>query len=1145
MTMRRGRRLMALLAPLMMAAQPADEGAESTAQVIVVEQGDAEELATFQETASRYTTRMREFEEEARSIIRSREEQDKTQLWDGYSALLNDLGEDERRLRETAVSKFESFLSKYPDSPESASIKFRLAELHYEKSTEDWELADEEYNRIMDSLGDDIDYANLPEVPAKDFSRSIRLYQDIIREHPDYRYTDGAYYMLGYVYNDQTAAQHDEARALEFYEGLISNFPDSQFASVAHLDIGEHYFDYNQLEEAIPHYEKVVELEGIGGKHYDKGLYKLAWSHYKLSNYDQALSLLNDLLDFSEEKYQSSGRESSMAKEAVDYTAISFSDVADQTGERPVDVAARFYASVGERPFEPKVYKKLADVLIQQARYEDAIDTYAYLQDSWPLDPENPNFQWKIAELYSSLPVPDADATNRAVVELNNRYHDRSEWWQANQNNPDALATARGYIERSLATVASNAHVDAISSGDPLAFSAAAELYQQYLNEFPFADNYYEIQWYLADTLLESGRIEEAESQYQQLLKSGSDHNYTEMSIYRLALVRRQLVINAYGSPVELPEDAVVERTETLPSGAERNVYAIGELHQSYLQTNQRLMTADLYGKLSALEEEISAETDEKKRALLTEQSEEIARYAEGVERNRPALTYEVGQILYNHGQLDKAREVFFEIIDKYPERNEAAFSARLVIDSFNEQEDLSSVRKYAGIYATTILGPQGMVSAGDFKNIERQAAFLQAQETMELAKKLRREGDVDGAREKRLRAAESFLAYTAEFTEEDDIYKKAFYNIAQNYAEAGDLEQANRYFKQYVDRWPSDELSWPLTFRIAQNYAATLDLEGAVRYFEMLYRNAGKDYGDSSIALYNAAFLRIGMGQYREAARGFEEYARLFPNNADAEDAMFRAGALWEKVGEDEAIRFYRRYLQTYKSANPDHMMESYNRIAQLLEDSGARARQVDQAWRDLSSAYQSFSAQVGPAGRHYAAHAEFRKIEQDFAAFNEIAFTSNDTRNADLLINQKPEELASLVDRCTSLIATYQDFEYSSAALYVAGMTYLSYADMLYDAPPPSSLDEEELMLYQEAIDERRLPIEDKGKNRLQANIDKARQEKRWSPWLTKSLDALASRFPSEFAAEKAEIRGEGDSNYVPNAGPISVRVKTEETP
>jgi tetratricopeptide (TPR) repeat protein len=1146
MSSRRHLRLLAmLLVPAVATAQqPGEEGSEGDIASVVVESGaeHPQELDSFRQTATRYNERMREFESEARSIIDSREERDKAQLRSSYDALLTELGEDEYRLRETAVARFEGFLNKYEDAPESASIMFRLAELYFEKSEEDFILADREFEKISNELMDAGDYDAIPAVPSKDFARSIALYNEILSKHPDYRFSDGTHYMLGYLYADTNAAQNSPETALSHFESLVQGYPQSQFASAAHLNIGEYYFEENQLDSAIEHYEQVVAIEGAEGVLYDKGLYKLAWSHYKKSNYDQALGLLNTLLDYSEDVYQSTGQESAMAKEAVEYTAISFSDQADMTGELPVDVAAAFYTSIGDRPFESRVYKRLADVLIQQSRYEDAIATYEFIQVRWPHDPENPDFQWKVAELYNSLPVPDIDATNNAIVTLNDRYNDKSDWWRANQNNPDALAVARGYIEKSLSTVAFNTHDRANTTGELADFNDAADLYQQYLNEFPFADNYYQVQWYLADTLQQSGRLEEAGVQYNQLLKSKSDHHYGAMSLYRQVLVRRQLVINNHGNAYELPGDSVVETVETLPSGTERSIFAIGESHQSYLDGNDALRQIDFARELTELSGVIAKTDDAAQKLILESIAEELRQTEEILRTNQGAISYEIAQMMFNHGRLEEARERFFEIIEKWPDQMFANYSANLILDSYTAQEDLENLRAQARIFAIRPPGPPAEIDPRKFKNIEQQAAFKQAETFTLNAIEARRDGDEPTSRNMRLQAAEAYLAYTQEYPGDDEIFRKAFYNIGQNFSEAGDYEQANNYFKQYVDRFPDDELSWPLTFRIALNYASTLDLEEAIRYFEQLYTSAGKDYQDAPTAMYNAAFLRIGMNDYRGAAENFERYAREFSTLSDAESVMFRAGEQWEKVdaaeGSSEALKFYRRYLTRYQGESPDHMMEAYNRIAELTETSGARDRVVDAAWNDLAQAYAAYQTQIGPAGRHYAAHAEFREVEREFESFRDIKYTNNDNRNAELLIQKKPEELAALEARCMAMITEYQDFEYSSAALYIAGLSYLTYSDMLYDAPPPKSLDEEEVDLYREAIDERRLPIEDKGKNRLAANLQKAEDERRWSPWMTQTKAELARRFPGEFAPEKEEIRGLGDSNYVPGAGPISIR-------
>jgi hypothetical protein len=225
---------------------------------------------------------------------------------------------------------------------------------------------------------------------------------------------------------------------------------------------------------------------------------------------------------------------------------------------------------------------------------------------------------------------------------------------------------------------------------------------------------------------------------------------------------------------------------------------------------------------------------------------------------------------------------------------------------------------------------------------------------------------------------------------------------------------------------------------------------------------------------------------------------------------------------------------------------MEAYDKIAVLKEQSGVRGAPLDAAWNDVSEAYAKLapSGRVGPTGRNYAAHAAFRKVEQSFEAFKVIKFGTNDDKNAELLTKTKKDQLDAIIKDSTSIIETYQDFEYSSAALYIQGAAYFAYADMLFNAPPPKKFTEEQVQFYQEQIDTLRLPVEDKGKNRLVANLDKAKEAKRWSPWVSKTLELLNERYPTEYAKEKAEVRAEGDSNIVPSANAMDVRAKPAAT-
>ncbi len=1067
---------------------------------VVVEDGrEGPEAVAFRGTVDRWVGRMNEFDLEVKDIVNRSEAEERKKLGDGYSGLLTDLYSEETALRETAIVRLEEFLTRYPASHHTPHAMFLVGDLYYEESELMYSEAAKAYDQVF---AEGMDFDSVQEAPMREHGRAVRMFQHIVDSWPDYDNADGAWYMLGFIYNRDDTVQANEGDGRDAYLTLVDRYPDSEFAAAAHMMLGEYFFENHQTDQAIHHYQKVVDLHAPDGAHYEKGLYKLAWSHYKLSSYDQCLTLLAKLLDWSEKSFMRTGKRSAMAPEAIEYTAISFSDVADSTGRSPVDVAQGFYRSVGERTYEDKVYERLADVLTQQARYGEAIDAYKHMIRRWPNAPKNPTYQWTIANLFMSLTVPDRDAAQNAITRLNELFNRDSTWAHANRNDPDALSVADGYIEESLAAVAINLHNAASESGDRSQFSRAADMYAQYLNKFPFAKDYYEIQWYFADTLLKSGRVEEASAEYSQLLK-GTGHPYRDGSMWNLMQVRRQALVDRYGRVEQLPPEAVEEKRVSLPSGGERVVYKLSEAHQAFIESADMLTDAEF-------------------------SNEEFSKSLDG---SRAALLYLPGQILYYHGYLEQARERLQMVIERHPTKDEAAFAASLIVDSFTDEEDLAKVRMWAGKFAQMRLGSSDEAIAKnlDFSNLEEGAAFKMAAQYI-----------TDG---NRVAAADAFMKFMNDFPRSEHI-KKAHYNAANSFEILGQVERANELFRDYVDRiesgaYEADEQAWPIYERIAHNYASALELNEAVRYFELLYRRsqqAEKPYENDHAALYNAGFLRVGLGDHAGAASNLERYATENPDQADSESVMFSAGDQWELVGVTAAREFYQRYLDVYGDAQPDHAIEALYRMAKIDEQQGEP--QVEQSWDNLSAAYTRLAStgRVGPAGQHYAAGAAFRPVERAFEAFKQYQFSDVDSKNADLLLKIKRPALQELEQQCLQLIQGYQDFEFSQAATYVMGAAYLAYANMLFEVPEPQGLDDEQLDMYLSELDNIRIPVEDKGRARLLAAVDGSKTAAKWSDWTAKSLALLAKKFPTEFAEERPEKRGMSDSALVPMAGPMS---------
>ncbi len=1060
---------------------------------------DPQEWATYQDTLERYTARMKELQADTRSILDTYEAEERAKISSGYGNAIQRAEESESALRRVAIARIEAFLAKYPTSTHTADMLFRLADLYFEETEVSFVAQMEDYARLEAQLEQNPTLA-LPPPPLKDYTRSMDLYRRLIAQYPSYENLADTYYMYAWCLSAQNGQQYDLEAARDVYVTIVERFPGSPFSNDANMRLGEYYFDLTGPREnptayvatAIGYY-KAVLADGPTGRNYDESIYKLGWSHYKVNEYDEALGYLVKLLDYSDEQFIETGKISNMRPEAVEYLAISYADIADRQNKTAVDVATAHLNRIGERKWQHDVVERLAEILLVQAKFEASIDTYAYLQTRWPLDPENPVYQYEIAQIYGKkMGLVDLELSAKAMEELSVRYTEGTPWYNANKSNPDAIAKARGYIETSLAQVATKILIQAQESGSPELYASAAEKYKEFLEKFPFADDFDEYEWYRALGLFGSNQFVEAEKQYLQILKNDRSP-YRDGARYQLMKAREQIVLAKYGTLVEVPTGAVVERVDTTTFGKEITRYMLSDEHKVFMQSCDDLASREF--------------TDPE--------------WAPQLEKNRTAYAYLPAQILFKHGHYAEARPRLEKIMALYPTSDEAGFSASMMVDSYANEGDLQQVADLT--VRLRDIGSTTVDNALVFDDIREQAKF-------NLASQLVDKGDRAGA-------AKAFLDFMKEFPK-SKYYRLALFNAANNYEIIGKAQESNRLFEQYVAEYPSDEKSKALYFRIADSYSATLQLDKAVSYYEQLVK-LFPDYEYSPAALFNAAFLRVGIGDHASAARTFERYATQYSGQADAEAAFWRAGDQWALVGEAEALDFYGRYVKRYPRADGNHVVEAWHRTAKIYEKRGD-TRRAAQAWSQVQSAYgASVGSGLTARTRSLAAEGALGQLLSRYEAFKTIKWTSSEAKNVDILLKTKPEELKIITEGAVQLIQTYQDYDTAAAALYIQGMGYFAYADMAYDIPPPKGLSEEEIDIFRGTIDEKfRIPAEDRGKSRLVAALEKARGEKRWSTWNTQALVALNERYPNEFPAERKESRGAAGSIAVPFAGPESIQ-------
>jgi len=1099
-----------------------------------------EEVKAFKEAAARFSSRATEVRSDTQTFVDWREAEEKAKIEENFGSVLDDLGERERNQRTITIERFNDFLSKYGDSEYSSHVRFRLADLYFEVESEDWLDRSRLYYDKLNDENLSLEEAEVLETegePKLDLSGPVALYKRIISDNrglpPEEQYErlDGVYLMLGFVYAEEnaalpepdypTVALDEEGEVIEdappfdptdweqvrdrkselakaTFRDLITQMPDSELADRAHLFLGNFLFDEGDFETAVAEYRFVYE-KGDEGPYFDESIYQLAWANYKQDNYDLAVPLFTEVLDRSEKQLAETGRESSYATDSIRYMAFSFADIGQENFDS-VAVAKAYFDKVGPREYEWDVYEQMADGLIRYGRWDEAVEVYQNLQNDprWVNRPENPEFQMQLVRIFGNPNlIGDFEKSGAARLELTRRYNEGTEWWEANRENPDALAVARGFIESSLGQVALELRVRAQESGDKADFLVAAEKYQEYLDKFPISDDYYDVQWVLADSLLKAGQPERAVEEYEGLIRSSRYHPYLDGAlVFRLQI--RNAILLAQAPPDVRPEGAEIERTYKTESGANISVYKLGPIQSNFIESADAVLAHE-FG----------------------EPAPDVPDFRPFIEENRYALTYIPGQILFYHNRFDEARPRLEKVIDDYPRKDEASYAAGLLVDTYLAEGDQNQVRKYTNRFSTMVLGTADVPDPeGKFRSLLEGTAFKQAQALAES--------------EDSLAAADAFMDFLAEFP--DSEHKEfSLYNAAFYYQQGGKAEKANGLYEEFLAKYPGHEWSEKLYFRVATLYESTLQLDRAVDYYENLARRfpEGKETPD---ALYNAAYLQTGLGRYRDAARGLEKYGTDYPDRPDAEKVFFEAGEQWTAVSQRDGLAFYDRYLKKYGYENPDNALTALAARADILLAQG-NTRLYGRELDKIEAAFDELSAQgkeLGPNAHKYAAKAAFRQLEKDFAEVVKGEFTRNEDKDLALL-EEKKAAVPAFEPKAKAFAAKYQSFEYSSAALLMLAQAPLYLSELGLSLDCPKGYSEDDCYAYIDILEEKVFPqfrdIQDQVViPRLQGLIDKARELKRHSASVDTAISELNRINPVDYPAVKYELQGETDSSAPP---------------
>jgi len=264
----------------------------------------------------------------------------------------------------------------FADSAFLPELLFQLSEWEIQREKLYFELAMNNYDLQLD-LYESGKITQEPPEPKLTFDRALEINHQILEDYPEVPYINKVLYRTGICLYE--IGNKDSSKKI--FQKLTTEYPDSIYLADVLFRLGECYFDEGDYERAIDAYQQIIE--DWMTPFFAMALYKIAWCHYRLNHYSDAIStfyyLLNDIKLMEDINSELLGKSQIQLKnEIMEYITISFSDFGGASS------LFNFIERMGGSAYTPYLLHKLGDVYLKRDFYEDAINALNLLINKFP-----------------------------------------------------------------------------------------------------------------------------------------------------------------------------------------------------------------------------------------------------------------------------------------------------------------------------------------------------------------------------------------------------------------------------------------------------------------------------------------------------------------------------------------------------------------------------------------------------------------------------------------------------------------------------------------------------------------------------------------------------------------------------------------
>ena len=1077
-------------------------------------------LEAYRKAYERYSTTIGQYQDAIENLVGTEYVRRQAEINAAYDPQIRQALAVESHKRTQAVESLEQFLEHFPNDPDyTPDAVFRLAILYDRLEYEEQQDRLREWAELERAARDDPDQ-EAPPAPTRQYDDSRAMFERIVNEWPEYRGIDLAYYFL---FNLEWAEGNvSESRALA--QRLVNEAPDSRFVPEAHLLIGEYYFEQaeaegrdrirDRLKLARDGYEKAATEEGrqqMTEPKFVQAVYSLAWSHYRLEHFPEALEAFRDTVVVIDEFARVSGEErTALRNDSLHHMAHILTMDWDLAGEGVADYTimerVEVYLSEGEY-YEREVLERLGEQLMDLTRYAEAIEVFEHILAQDPMHADNPGIHRRIVvALAHDHRDEEAVAVRRQLVEY---YGQGSAWYEHQQRmgNEAAiremerivsdylLAAATAYHEQAL-----NLRNEAAVRQDAAMFQEALELYElaadsyyDFLRQFPNDPEIFQWNYQYADALYNARRFDDAFEQYQRVREMDIPNNPFQEHSARRAVQAIELAIHQriergeLTTPLNIADDGADSTADAEAAVTEQREFDDDEVIEQITVEGEEIPPV-VMDWITAMD-----------RYVVLRLEAEDQPYAGAI------YAFHAADAFHQYEHYDESRRRFEWIVNQYSDHEVAYMAGLRILASFRAENDFEGLAEWAEELEGIIEGEQAEAIRAEVREYRLRASFQAA---------------ADMEDEGRYEAAARQYAFLAQEEPEHEQAPLALHNAARVYLKIDQREEAIEMYETLFREYPDHELSTRAVFQVGQISQQLFDYEKATQHYQMFYdeyegptpsmlEEMGFEIEERrQMALFRTAHMNMYLQNYEAAARAAEDYYAAYPDSDSAPDLLWQAAQAWGEAGNSHhELRVINEYIDEFEDdpAHVERIFEAYRDIARHHRDRGDERAEYAQ-YEEIVEIYHSRWGQEdrGPVGvRNIAAEAQFMLVEREFEEWDLIVIEGS-VQQQQQLLQARLGEIGDLVGKYNE-IAQFAPDEWTLASLYRIGNVFHRTADAMFAIVPPFEEGSPEYWQYLDAIEQEAWPLEDRSEEFYIAVVNYARENQFVNEWSDKAWESL----------------------------------------